>query len=85
MDADHRRGHDLFRRERPDRSVGDPEAAKFFVAWIVFHEMLHAVVPDERLNGKTYKHTRTFRRLENAFPNVKDMRRFCRVLLHLLA
>jgi hypothetical protein len=77
--------HAATRTIRVHPFLDDERVPRDFVRYIVFHEMLHAVVPDERLNGKTYKHTRTFRRLENAFPNVKDMRRFCRVLLHLLA
>ena len=49
--------------------------------YIVFHEMLHAVVPRETANGRLNHHTRQFRTLETAYPNLGAMQDLCRELL----
>ena len=41
---------------------------RFFVEFIVYHEMLHHVIPPLRVNGRYQIHTPAFRRREQAFP-----------------
>ncbi len=45
-----------------------------FIRYIVFHEMLHSVVPDERTRSRINYHTAQFRKLEHAFPDLSRMR-----------
>jgi hypothetical protein len=52
-----------------------------FVRYIVFHEMLHAVVPPVRREGRWVHHTKQFRHFENQYPGIQEMRRFARALL----
>ena len=40
---------------------------RFFVRFIVFHEMLHHVEPAHEGRGRTQFHTKTFRARERAF------------------
>lgn len=44
-----------------------PDVPGYYVAWVVYHEMLHQVVPPVRKNGRTYFHPPEFRRLERAY------------------
>jgi hypothetical protein len=55
-----------------------------FVRYIVFHEMLHAVVPAERRNGRCLHHCARYRALETQFPNLAAMKRMSKELLHRL-
>ena len=41
---------------------------RFFLEWIVFHEMLHQIVGFTRIGGALVAHTPEFRRREQAFP-----------------
>ena len=41
----------------------------FFVAFIVFHEMLHAAVGGPVTNGRQYFHNARFRALERSYPD----------------
>ncbi len=41
---------------------------KYFLEWIVFHEMLHQVVGFTTIRGMSVAHTPEFRRREHAFP-----------------
>ena len=54
--------------------LDDPRVPEVFVEYIVFHEMLHAVVPSEKC-GTWNHHTRTFRHLEKQFPDLPRMHR----------
>lgn len=56
-----------------------------FVRYIVFHEMLHAVVPAEHRGGRCYHHTAQYRALERQFPDLPAMKRLGRQLLEALA
>ena len=63
--------------------LDDARVPAQFLEYIVFHEMLHAVVPSER--GERWSHhTTTFRKLEDRFPNVQAMRRLCSELVTVL-
>lgn len=55
---------------RINRLLDDPQVPFYFVEFIVYHEMLHAVclpIIDER--GRTWVHTREFREKERLFPD----------------
>jgi hypothetical protein len=40
---------------------------RFFVEFIVYHELLHHVIPPIAMNGRHYVHTKTFRQQERLF------------------
>lgn len=64
--------------------LDDTRVPRAFVAYILFHEMLHAVVPTEARPGRRIDHSVTFRKLEAQYPDIEGMRRLSRSLLHLL-
>ncbi len=45
------------------------EVPEFYVAAVVFHEMLHQVVPAVEVNGRRIVHGREFRERERAYPD----------------
>jgi hypothetical protein len=45
-----------------------PEVPKFFVEYIVFHEMLHQLFPSYRHVGRNVHHPKAFRDREKSFP-----------------
>jgi hypothetical protein len=45
-----------------------PEVPRFFVEFIVFHEMLHQLFPSTQATGRRIHHPRAFRDREKAFP-----------------
>lgn len=55
-----------------------------FVRYIVFHEMLHVVVPEVRRDGRRYYHPSTFKRLERSFPNLPKMHGLAKELVDVL-
>jgi hypothetical protein len=46
-----------------------PEVPDYFVRFIVFHEMLHHVIPPVLSGGRRISHTPEFRRRERAYPD----------------
>ncbi|HVO21111.1 MAG TPA: hypothetical protein VMU15_17750 [Anaeromyxobacter sp.] len=46
-----------------------PEVPEFYVAAVVFHEMLHQAVPTVERNGRRVMHGREFRRRERGYPD----------------
>jgi predicted metal-dependent hydrolase len=50
-------------------SLDRPEVPEFYVAFIVFHEMLHQAVPARERNGRRIVHGPEFRRRERAHPD----------------
>jgi len=46
-----------------------PDVPRFFVEFIVFHEMLHQIFPSDRHSGRHVHHPRAFRIRERTFPN----------------
>jgi hypothetical protein len=46
-----------------------PEVPEFYVAAVVFHEMLHQAVPAREANGRRVIHGSDFRRRERAYPD----------------
>lgn len=45
-----------------------PDVPRFFVEFIVFHEMLHQLFPSDRHTGRHVHHPRAFRERERSFP-----------------
>ena len=45
-----------------------PDVPRFFVEFIVFHEMLHQLFPSDRDTGRHVHHPRAFRDRERSFP-----------------
>jgi hypothetical protein len=45
-----------------------PDVPRYFVEFIVFHEMLHQLFPSDRDSGRHVHHPRAFRDRERAFP-----------------
>ena len=64
--------------------LDDARVPPEFIRYIMFHEMLHIVVPEERVNGRHYDHSPQFRALERAFPNFQGMQRLAKDLLDVL-
>jgi len=46
-----------------------PDVPEFYVAAVVFHEMLHQAVPPDETGGRRVVHGREFRRRERAYPD----------------
>lgn len=46
-----------------------PEVPEFYVAAVVFHEMLHQAVPAREVNGRRIVHGADFRSCERAYPD----------------
>ena len=46
-----------------------PEVPEYYVATVVFHEMLHQAVPAREVNGRRVVHGREFRARERAYPD----------------
>ncbi len=65
-------------------ALDDPRVPGAFVAYIVFHELLHAEVPCGAAGGRLLHHPPEFRRREAGYPGVGAMRRLARDLLHVL-
>jgi hypothetical protein len=57
------------REIRVHPSLDQPAVPRFFVEFIVFHEMLHQVVPSSHGPGRRVHHPRAFRDREKAFPH----------------
>ena len=61
-----------------------PEVPAFYVAAVVFHEMLHQVVPAEEANGRRKVHGAEFRRRERSYPDYARARAWEEANLSLL-
>jgi hypothetical protein len=61
-----------------------PEVPEFYVAAVVFHEMLHQVVPVHERNGRRVVHGAEFRRRERAYADYHRSREWERAHLGLL-
>ena len=55
--------------------LDDPRAPREFVRYIVFHEMLHAVVPETVSGSRRRIHSAQFKALEKSFPNFREMQK----------
>ena len=54
---------------RIHRTLDRPEVPGFYVAAVVFHEMLHQAIPAREVGGRRLVHGREFRRREQAYPD----------------
>lgn len=61
--------------------LDDASVPETFVEYVIYHEMLHAVVPPERRNGRTMYHPPAFRHLERQFPDWTGMQNLGKELL----
>jgi hypothetical protein len=62
---------------RINPSLDQPFVPRWFLQYILYHEMLHAVVPDEAgSNGRRCVHTEKFYERERKFPRYRRARRW---------
>jgi hypothetical protein len=61
-----------------------PAVPEFYVAMVVFHEMLHQAVPAREVNGRRIVHGPEFRRRERAYPDFLRAKRWEEANLDLL-
>src|SRR3954451_3274602 len=62
---------------RINPALDQPFVPAWFLRYILYHEMLHAVVPDEvRANGQRCVHTEKFYERERKFPRYRRARRW---------
>lgn len=47
--------------------LDSPKVPEYVMDWVVYHEMLHHVLPIQESNGRRFYHTSRFRALERAF------------------
>jgi hypothetical protein len=59
---------------RVSKVLDSPRVPEFVLEWIVYHEMLHHVLPAETSSGRRRFHTRRFRALEHAFERYEEAR-----------
>ncbi len=64
--------------------LDDPRVPREFVAFIVFHERLHAALGTETRDGRTCHHTADFRKRERQFPDYPRLRQLARQLVRTL-
>jgi hypothetical protein len=62
---------------RINRALDQPFVPPWFLRYVLYHEMLHSVVPDEVLSqGRRRVHTEEFNRRERKFPGYRRARRW---------
>src|SRR6476661_9267025 len=62
---------------RINPALDQPFVPAWFLRYILYHEMLHAVVPDEvRANGQRCVHTEKFYERERKFPRYRRARKW---------
>ena len=57
------------RRIRIHPALDQAFVPRYFVEFIVYHELLHHLIPAVRVNGRFQIHSATFRAQERAFPD----------------
>ena len=65
--------------------LDDADVPKFYLEYIVFHEILHDIYPIRRQGGRWVLHCREFRRRERSFPLYEEACRWEREQLPALA
>lgn len=65
-------------------SLDRPEVPEYYVAFIVFHEMLHQAVPPRERNGRRVVHGPEFRRRERTHPDFRRAHAWERLNIRLL-
>jgi SprT-like family protein len=62
---------------RINPALDQPFVPSWFLRYVLYHEMLHSVVPDEVLRGNRRRvHTEEFNRRERQFPQYRKARRW---------
>jgi hypothetical protein len=56
--------------------LDQPFVPRWFLQYVLYHEMLHSVVPDEIRRGRRRVHTEEFNRRERQFPRYHRARRW---------
>jgi hypothetical protein len=56
--------------------LDQPFVPRWFLEYVLYHEMLHSVVPDETRRGRRLVHTDEFNRRERKFPQYHRARRW---------
>ena len=56
--------------------LDQPFVPRWFLQYVLYHEMLHSVVPDQRRGGRRLVHTEEFNRRERRFPQYDRARRW---------
>jgi hypothetical protein len=72
------------RTVRVNPLLDDSRIPADFLRYIVFHEMLHSIVPDRVARGRRQPHSAQFRSIEKTFPEFDRMKQLCGELLDLL-
>ncbi|MFN7133992.1 MAG: hypothetical protein ACK4N5_18085 [Myxococcales bacterium] len=74
----------LSRTIRIHPALDRPEVPEFFVAYIVFHEMLHQAIPCKEEGGRRQHHSPEFRAREQQYPDYERAIAWEKQHLHLL-
>jgi predicted metal-dependent hydrolase len=61
---------------RVHSSLDQASVPQYFVEYIVYHELLHALVPPENKRGKKDFHPPEYHKLEQKFEHFKEARKF---------
>lgn len=56
--------------------LDQPFVPLWFLQYVLYHEMLHSVVPDQNSGGRRRVHTEEFNRREREFPRYRQARRW---------
>lgn len=56
--------------------LDQPFVPRWFLEYVLYHEMLHSVVPDKVRRGRRLVHTDEFNRREREFPRYQRARRW---------
>jgi hypothetical protein len=56
--------------------LDQPWVPLWFLQYVLYHEMLHSIVPDEKAFGRRRIHTEEFNRRERQFPSYRRARRW---------
>lgn len=54
------------------RTLDHPDVPRFFLEFILYHEMLHILLPPRRTPGRNVHHHSAFRSMERAFPHYRE-------------
>lgn len=55
-----------------------------FIRYVIFHEMLHDVVPSEKQGRRTLHHPPNFKKLEQQYPDYPRMKQLSKIWLEKL-
>lgn len=70
---------------RVSRLLDSPRVPRYYIEYLIYHELLHLVVPPVTRGGRRCFHHPAFRRLERQFPQYRAAREFQERMLPSLA